>query len=162
MGHHQAQRAASTMPGCQPNQATLWFPSEACTPGRPQEDDAVVFCQSPSSATSHLLTPAILPSSCVILASLLEHARRIGNAICQCFAYRARLASLARSAFLAYLGNVSRFERACPRTRWFPFLTPTETGAKMLKCKGFDALPEWSKTCSFNATCFHIPQDTRT
>ena len=60
LGHHQAQRAASTVSGCEPGQATLWISSETYTPGRTQEDDAVVFCQPPQSSTSHLLAHILL------------------------------------------------------------------------------------------------------
>jgi hypothetical protein len=60
MGYHQAQRVASTVPGCQPGQRTLWLSGETRAPGRTQEDDAMVFCQSPESSTSHLLAHATL------------------------------------------------------------------------------------------------------
>ncbi len=60
MGYHQTQRAASAVPGCQSSQRTLWLSSETRTPGRTQEDDAVVSCQSPQSSRSHVLAHAIL------------------------------------------------------------------------------------------------------
>jgi len=51
----QTQRAASTVPGCQPGQRTLWLSGETRAPGRTQEDDAVVPCQPQCAARGPLL-----------------------------------------------------------------------------------------------------------
>ena len=77
MRRRQTQRVPSTVSGCQPCQATLWFPSETHTPVSPQEDDAVVFCQSPQSSRSHISSHAILFFVCN--SGNPSHVRKAGD-----------------------------------------------------------------------------------